>query len=157
MIVTILDIQDIFSKLLNGETTRDEADRWAFKIYSGLDSINQYSLCPAKYDKLILEALQYLWGIDDLDENREYLYSYSQIKSNFEKKWKVDITKELIEEISSMFILAEPIGENWVLCPECDEAFEVDENQGVITCTNVVCKAYMNNPYAKVFPKKDKT
>lgn len=49
-------------------------------------------------------------------------------------------------------IIAESIGENWVLCPECDEAFEVDENQGVITCPNVACKTQMNNPYAKKFP-----
>jgi len=49
-------------------------------------------------------------------------------------------------------IIAEPIGENWVLCPECNEAFEVNDNQGVITCPNTVCKMQMNNPYAKKFP-----
>ena len=49
-------------------------------------------------------------------------------------------------------ITAEPLGDNWVLCPECNEAFEVDKNQGVVTCPNVACKTKMNNPYAPARP-----
>ncbi len=52
-------------------------------------------------------------------------------------------------------ITAEPIGENWVLCPECNEAFEVDKNEGVVICPNIACRAKMNNPYAKKLPKKE--
>lgn len=48
-------------------------------------------------------------------------------------------------------IVAEAIGDNWVLCPECKEAFEVDPEQGVVQCTG--CYTKMNNPYAKIFPQ----
>ena len=53
-------------------------------------------------------------------------------------------------------LIAEEIGDNWVLCPECNEAFEVDKNQGVVYCPNVACKAILNNPYAPVRPLKPK-
>lgn len=50
-------------------------------------------------------------------------------------------------------IVAEAIGDNWLICPECNEAFEVKEEQGVVKCTG--CYTKMNNPYAKEFPVKE--
>lgn len=49
-------------------------------------------------------------------------------------------------------LTAEYLGENWVICPECQEAFEVNCKQGTLTCTNIACKVKMNNPCAKEFP-----
>ena len=53
-------------------------------------------------------------------------------------------------------IEAEPIGENWVLCPECHEVFEVNPDQGVVKCPNIACRELLNNPYAPKMPKEPK-
>lgn len=53
-------------------------------------------------------------------------------------------------------IEAEPIGENWVLCPECHEVFEVSPDQGVVKCQNIACRELLNNPYAPKMPKEHK-
>jgi hypothetical protein len=50
-------------------------------------------------------------------------------------------------------IVAEAVGDNWVICPECNEAFEVKAEQGVVKCTG--CYTKMNNPYAKEFLIKE--
>jgi len=39
------------------------------------------------------------------------------------------------------------IGSNWVLCPECNDAFEVGENKKIVSCSNIACKIKLNNPY----------
>ncbi|MGE4399432.1 MAG: hypothetical protein AB7D29_07915 [Campylobacterales bacterium] len=43
---------------------------------------------------------------------------------------------------------ATAIGEHWVMCPECAEAFEVDENIKIVKCPNSECGIYLNNPIA---------
>lgn len=40
---------------------------------------------------------------------------------------------------------AEAIGDNWVLCPECNEAFEAGSEHKVVKCTG--CYTELNNPY----------
>ena len=43
--------------------------------------------------------------------------------------------------------IAEPIGDEWVLCAGCNNPFEVDEKVGVIKCPK--CYTRQNNPYAR--------
>ncbi len=45
------------------------------------------------------------------------------------------------------------LGDNWIMCPKCSEAYEVKNDQGYIDCQNKTCKIRFNNPYAKKFPK----
>lgn len=51
---------------------------------------------------------------------------------------------------------AEALEDNWALCPECAEAFEVNPDDKVIKCPNVTCGTYLNNPYTREYLKKQK-
>jgi len=42
---------------------------------------------------------------------------------------------------------AEGIGDGWVLCSACNDAFEVDQKDGIVKCTS--CYTKQNNPYAR--------
>ena len=93
--------------------------------------------------------------VDDLAplEDKKFREAKEKIDKEFYHFYGNDRVEYQDPNIS---LTAEPIGENWVLCPECNEAFEVDKNQGVITCPNIVCKIQMNNPYAKTYPEDKK-
>ena len=61
----------------------------------------------------------------------------------------------LVKEDESKYLnpehkYAEAIGDNWVLCPECYESFQIDSNIGVIQCPNITCKIKYNNPNFKL-------
>jgi len=111
--------------------------------------IASYALHPRNVDVFCLyKALEYTEPIEmdkEFCERFKHLLPEYKYAECFEEKY----------QDPNLNMIAEPIGQNWVLCPECNEAFEVDEHQGVITCTNVACKVYMNNPYAKKFPSKE--
>ena len=53
-----------------------------------------------------------------------------------------------LEDLSNMDaeFSAQAIGDNWVLCPKCSEAFEVDSDERVVRCPNRVCNVLLNNP-----------
>ena len=59
-----------------------------------------------------------------------------------------DNLKEL--QNPNILYVAEAIEDNWVLCSECNEAFEVKKEDGIIVCRNIACKIKMSNPYAKI-------
>ena len=40
------------------------------------------------------------------------------------------------------------IGEGWMMCPECDEAFEANTQEEVLVCPNKACGVVMRNPYS---------
>ena len=44
-------------------------------------------------------------------------------------------------------ILGLDIGEGWVMCPRCDEAFKVDKKREIIFCPSKHCGIFMKNPY----------
>jgi len=46
--------------------------------------------------------------------------------------------------------IAEKLNDNWVLCPECNEAWKVNKYIGVIKCPNKNCNLKLNNPYAPI-------
>jgi len=89
--------------------------------------------------------------VDDLNpiSNKKFKDAKEKIDKEFAYYFVNDNEKYQDPNIK---ITAEPIGDNWVLCPECNEAFEVDKEQGVITCPNVACRTKMNNPYAPIRP-----
>ena len=59
---------------------------------------------------------------------------------------------EFVENIDDIALDALAIGYNWILCPECDEAFEVNISQNIVTCPNVACELRIYNPYVKWCP-----
>ena len=77
---------------------------------------------------------------------------YERFKHLIPEKKYAEFFKERYQD-KKILLSAESIGNNWVICPECDEAFEVDENKGVLVCPNIACKMGLNNPYAKKFPE----
>ncbi len=111
--------------------------------------ITTYALYPKSID---------LYYFYDVLENTELV----QLNQSFCKRFKhllpeykyAECFKENYQD-PNLKIEAEPIGENFVLCPECNEIFEVKKDEGVITCPNIACRAKLNNPYAPKFPKKE--
>ncbi len=56
-------------------------------------------------------------------------------------------------QVSNIKEFGKDLGDNWIMCPKCSEAYEVKNDQGYIDCQNKTCKIRFNNPYAKKFPK----
>ena len=48
------------------------------------------------------------------------------------------------------------LGDNWIMCPNCGEAYEIIKEKGTIECINLACKLKFNNPCAKEFIRKNK-
>jgi len=73
---------------------------------------------------------------------------FKMIKEQIDKEFEYyDISnKKRLTNIDAV-----KIGSNWVLCPECDEAFELKTKQGLLTCPNNNCRELLNNPFAKEF------
>lgn len=53
-----------------------------------------------------------------------------------------EINKEELPQYSAI-----AIGDKWVLCPECDHAFEIVDNPEIVTCSNIACNIKLQNPY----------
>ena len=77
--------------------------------------------------------------------------TYERFKHLFSEQQLAEFFKEQYQN-PSITIAAEAIGDNWVICPECNQAFSVDPNIGELVCPNIACKTKLNNPYAKKFP-----
>lgn len=87
MEITIKEIQSIFVKLINEKIDREEADRWAYKRWQLYHS-NSLKFIPISKREVILNALDYLYGIDIQDNPNEYLHSLKEIKEIFKDKWE---------------------------------------------------------------------
>lgn len=110
---------------------------------------NTYSKYWIKYDENTFmpqgwNETNFLYElVDDLEplENT----TFKKAKENIDKEfsyYKLNASEEFVE------IDAEAIGDHWVLCPECNEAFEVNSESKVIKCTG--CYIELNNPYYKI-------
>ena len=55
--------------------------------------------------------------------------------------------KDDIYQDKSIDIEAKVLDENWVMCPKCDEVWELDSRLGTTKCP--ACNTVMNNPFAK--------
>ena len=77
-------------------------------------------------------------------------------KDKIDKEFAYYFAEKKEYQYENIEITAEAIGQNWVLCPECNEAFEVEKEHEIIICQNVACRTQMRNPYAKVDEKNIK-
>ena len=86
MLLTIDDIKEIFTRLIDGNISREEADRWAYERIQASDS-DSLEFDPVS-DKLFLwSAVMYLFGVDMMISPGEYMHSLEDIKETFEERW----------------------------------------------------------------------
>lgn len=88
MELTLLEINQLFNKLIELEFTREEADRWAFKRIQAFDS-GVLQFLPQTDEEILWSAIQYLYGIDIKISPDEYMHSIDDIQEEFEKTWKL--------------------------------------------------------------------
>ena len=101
--------------------------------------------------KLLPKEWNYILFLEELVDNPAPLNDdiFREVKERIDKEFlyydicKID--KKMVD------INAIEIGESWVLCPECDEAFEVDKNSKIINCNS--CEIELNNPYYNILSK----
>ena len=102
---------------------------------------------PSEYYNGRMDEIDGFWSVmDDLCDSSCRYMSISN-DCTYIKEIN-DEHPEFIENIDDI-LDALAIGYNWVLCPECDEAFEVNISQNIVTCPNVACKLHLYNPYVK--------
>lgn len=89
--------------------------------------------------------LEYLYDISNPLRDPLFAESKREMDEEFIDK------KAIIYQDETIKLKAEEIGDLWVLCPKCSEAWGVEKYQGVIRCPNSICQVKLNNPYA---PKK---
>ena len=97
------------------------------------------------------ECLEYLeWLIDTLPPITESVF----IKSKKDMDDEYIDKREVIYQDESLEYEAENLGDMWVLCPKCNEAWEVERYEGTISCPNASCNILLKNPYSpKVTPQ----
>lgn len=86
MLLTLDDIKKIFTSLIKGDMTREDADRWAYERMQAFDS-NCLEFVPSSDEEMLWSAIQYLYGIDTKISPNEYMHSIDEIQSVFEEKW----------------------------------------------------------------------
>jgi hypothetical protein len=84
MLLTISDIKETFTQLINGKISREEADRWAYKRMQAFDS-GSLEFESKSDEKFLWSAIQYLYGIDTMISPGEYMHSIEEIKKTFER------------------------------------------------------------------------
>tara|TARA_R110002124_G_scaffold32452_6_gene108874 strand:+ start:162 stop:428 length:267 start_codon:yes stop_codon:yes gene_type:complete len=86
MLLTINDIKDKFSKLIAGQISREDADRWAYERVLAFDA-GTLEFQPVCDEEFLWSAIQYLYGVDTKDAPDEYMHSLEDIQRAFEEKW----------------------------------------------------------------------
>lgn len=118
--------------------------------YNILDATPSSHWITTNENNLIPKSWDYPMFLEVLVDNPAPLEDdiFRQAKEAIDQEFPdyfIDHTLEYQD--AGLALIAEAIGDDWVLCPECKEAFEVNPKQGVIKCTG--CYTEMNNPYAK--------
>ncbi len=72
-----------------------------------------------------------------------------EVEKAFFELYELMVEEDATQHPNPKYKYAEALGDNWILCPECAEAFQVDSNVGVVTCPNIACKTKLNSPYYK--------
>lgn len=89
MLLTSNDIKGIFSGLITGEMSREEADRWAFERMQEFDA-GTLEFHPVCDEEVLWGAIQFLYGVDTKISPDEYMNSLEDIRTAFEEKWEKD-------------------------------------------------------------------
>ncbi len=124
--------------LIYGILRREDISEWAVQIATEVDK-NNINIDNETYWDTITSMI-----MADSITNEGYLYHELDFQN-----WLNAINQNNISKVNNDLKTAKAIGDNWVLCPECHEAFEVNPVDKVVQCLNVACETYLNNPYYK--------
>ena len=80
--------------------------------------------------------------IDGCTEEKETFSKYEKLMAEPYAK-----RNEILQE-ADLKLTAESLGDLWVLCPQCSDAWETKKHIGKIKCPNKDCGVLLNNPYA---------
>jgi hypothetical protein len=86
MKITLLDIQKVFTDVLNHRISREEAEEWAAIRMNALDN-NELFFDPATKEDLLWEAVLYLSGIGLKIAPDKYMEDEIGIKEMFDTYW----------------------------------------------------------------------
>ncbi len=84
MKVSIMDIKTKFHELINGKTSRDEVDRWAYSIIKK-SNVSEIEFIPPEKKEIIWNYIMYFYGIDLQEKSNDYIHSTNDIKNTFNK------------------------------------------------------------------------
>lgn len=77
--INLEEIKEIFDKLLMCKISRENASSWALELQNSQDSeLLEYT--PASDEMIIWESIQYLVGVDSMDEPGVCLHNCSDIE-----------------------------------------------------------------------------
>ena len=112
--------------------------QWAFKIYSSdprsLDTTTQ----------------KFLLNLVDMEDDPQFELSKEEI-SRIADRLIIEGEKEEFEApITEIREIAEDLGEDWLMCPLCQEAWQSQSTYGMIECPQ--CKSKLHNPRYKALP-----
>ena len=79
MLLTSDQIDDVYSRLIAGTLSREDADRWAYVRMRACDA-GELEFQPPSDEEMLWSALQYLYGIDIQHAPGDYLHSIEDIK-----------------------------------------------------------------------------
>jgi len=150
MILTVDDIKKVFEDLIDGKITREDANQWAYNLVQAGDNFDLIHLPENYFEKLHHKGIMYLLAADLKINSSEYFEEMKYIEEFYKNEWKDIDTEELYKEISKQYLRVEVLADNWVLCPKCDEAFEINSDARFIYCPNEECNVILNNPFLKL-------
>ena len=168
--------KDKIYEVLAMQSVRKSSKWQAFTVYylyndnNDIDSYHEidFDIVNNKFDKdFIVTPDEYDESLLILPESIPTSFFNSLILENdvifftkeFWERFKHLVSQHIYEEIlhdeyqsKDLYGIAEPIGEDWVLCGGCDAPFQVVKKQGVVKCPS--CYFKQNNPYSKKLGEK---
>lgn len=79
MEITLSDVRKVFQEVLDGNLTREAADRWAYGVIQKSDS-GDLCVLPSADEQKIWSGVMYLYGVDSKESPDEYLHSLDDIR-----------------------------------------------------------------------------
>lgn len=82
MKVSSRDVSDIFNRLISGQLSREDADRWAYSLIQQSDQ-GKVEFLPPEDEKRIWAAIMFIYGVDLKESPGIYLHSENDIKGAY--------------------------------------------------------------------------
>lgn len=89
MHISDLEVAYVFERLLSGELTRNDADRWAHSILKASEQ-SKIQFTPEKRREKIWDAVMYLYGIDLRSTDDDYMFSDQDIRGKLRELLQPD-------------------------------------------------------------------
>jgi hypothetical protein len=90
------------------------------------------------------EIMRILNDLSFMDAGPEFEFSAEQLNEIADRLIFDGEKEELSEPIPEIKIIAEDLGDNWLLCPLCQEAWQFQTKYGMVLCPK--CDNKLHNP-----------